>query len=988
MMIHLTTLGGLRIRRGGHDLDHLLRQRSRTALFLYLAVEGSATRESLATVFWPESNAENARHALRQSLYHLRGELGSDWLEQRAQELRTGPAVRTDVHDFAATLEAGDPESAARLYTGPFLDGVHLVDLQSWESWVDARRLEYARLFRQVCRDWLDARLEAGDLPGAVEAARHWVGPDPYDDEAQHRLIDVLTLAGERSEAIRQFELYARLLEADGLRPLEETVALVERARSEPLASPIGGGGWNPVEDAEAARPGRLAFEEVSSQGRRWPGRAAALTAVAVGAFLLVVAALALAFGRSGTAPGAAHGDIAVLPFAVRGAGDADYLGAGIVTLLGTALDGPTIRPVDTRAVLAVAAESATPAPDLDTARRLAVRLGAGLFVLGDIVQVGDGLQVEAAVYRTDGSAVPVARAALTGDTERVFELVDNLAARLLAGLGAAPGDRLTRTAAATTRSLAAFKAYLEGEAEVRAGRFERAVEAYLRAIAQDSTFAIAHYRLALARDFAALDGFEDAARAAARHAERLAPRDRALLEALQAYHAGDALGAERRYRAILARYPDDLDAWFQLAEVQFHLGPLHGRPSDESESAWRTVLSYEPRNLWALVHLARIAAKDGRYGTIDTLLARFGPEERHTDRRLVQLEILRAVAARDTATAIDLARQVRGWEDAAAYQLAAYLTAFTHAPAAARPVVRTLVEPRRGAGMVADLHWFSALLSLANGQLRAARQDMAEAHAANAAVASSWHRQTFEMLTDWWAAALPVPWPDSMIDRVRREGAARTILPLEPDRGFEQDRGFGDQIWFALARDALIEPGRLEAVRQYAVGLLSLRLGDRAGAVAALDALVRLTQSHEASWFVRDFERGLRAHLALHDGRPEEGLEILEGLELAAISVGVANITPFVARAHDRYVRGALLEALGRDAEALPWFASLAGLSVAESPFRAPAHLRQAQIHERLGNEAEAVRHYARVLELWGSGDEEVLATLDEVRRRAIARR
>jgi hypothetical protein len=103
---------------------------------------------------------------------------------------------------------------------------------------------------------------------------------------------------------------------------------------------------------------------------------------------------------------------------------------------------------------------------------------------------------------------------------------------------------------------------------------------------------------------------------------------------------------------------------------------------------------------------------------------------------------------------------------------------------------------------------------------------------------------------------------------------------------------------------------------------------------------------------------------------------------------VGVANITPFVARAHDRYLRGALLEALGRDAEALPWFASLAGLSVPESPFRAPAHLRQAQIHERLGNEAEAARHYARVMELWGMGDEEVLAGLREVRRRARAHR
>lgn len=58
------------------------------------------------------------------------------------------------------------------------------------------------------------------------------MAPDPTDDEAQHRLISALAAAGERIEAIRQFETYVRLLVPNGLEPLDETRELVEQLRA------------------------------------------------------------------------------------------------------------------------------------------------------------------------------------------------------------------------------------------------------------------------------------------------------------------------------------------------------------------------------------------------------------------------------------------------------------------------------------------------------------------------------------------------------------------------------------------------------------------------------------------------------------------------------------------------------------------------------------------------------------------------------------
>jgi len=234
MRVHLVTFGGLRVIDDGTRFERLLAQRSRAALLIYLTIERRVSREALTAMFWPESDSANARHALRQSLYHIRKAIGADeWVESRSHELVVRGDIVSDAGAFSEAVDRGDMERALRLYHGPFLQGVHLVDSQPWESWVDGRRTRYARLFRKACRNLLDVKLAARDFHGAIEVAERWTVPDPTDDEAQHRLIAALAAAGERAEAIHQYETYARLLASDGLEPLDETRDLVERLRAD-----------------------------------------------------------------------------------------------------------------------------------------------------------------------------------------------------------------------------------------------------------------------------------------------------------------------------------------------------------------------------------------------------------------------------------------------------------------------------------------------------------------------------------------------------------------------------------------------------------------------------------------------------------------------------------------------------------------------------------------------------------------------------------
>jgi TolB-like protein len=195
----------------------------------------------------------------------------------------------------------------------------------------------------------------------------------------------------------------------------------------------------------------------------------------------VAVVALLLGFGAwrlfRGGRPAGASTAVAVFPFAVRGGADVAYLAEGMVNLLSTSLDGAgDLRSVDPRALLALVHGDHLTAPDPAAAARLAGRLGAGLYVLGDVVQAGDRLRVEAALYDRGRGADPIGRASADGAPAEVFGVVDRLAAQLLVSGGAGEASRVTRLAAVTTASLPALKAYLEGEAAFRAGRFEVAV--------------------------------------------------------------------------------------------------------------------------------------------------------------------------------------------------------------------------------------------------------------------------------------------------------------------------------------------------------------------------------------------------------------------------------------------------------------------------------------------------------------------------------
>jgi len=229
--ITLLTLGTVRCRTAEAELTELPAQRLRCAVLLYLAVEREVTREVAAALFWPERSDERGRHGLSQKIYELRQLLGEDWLSTQADRLRVSADLDIDVHQFEAAVAAEAWEQALDIYRGDFAAGFFVPESKSFEQWLDRHRSRLARMHRHARSAAIDACLAAGDQERAIAHARHWIELEPLEDEAQHRLIELLGIAGQRAEAIRQYESYERTLQAEELEPLETTRELIARIR-------------------------------------------------------------------------------------------------------------------------------------------------------------------------------------------------------------------------------------------------------------------------------------------------------------------------------------------------------------------------------------------------------------------------------------------------------------------------------------------------------------------------------------------------------------------------------------------------------------------------------------------------------------------------------------------------------------------------------------------------------------------------------------
>jgi serine/threonine-protein kinase len=157
-----------------------------------------------------------------------------------------------------------------------------------------------------------------------------------------------------------------------------------------------------------------------------------------------------------------------------------------------------------------------------------------------------------------------------------------------------------------STASLPALKSYLEGEVLFRRSQFERAAEAYARAVEADSTFALARYRLGVSRQWSWI--YTSASLpdplypAMGRYAERLPPREAAVFRATML--AEQDLGAAREVlEDEVRRYPDDAETWYALGELYHGYGDQALVPPEVADRAFAKALELDSTFTLPYIH-------------------------------------------------------------------------------------------------------------------------------------------------------------------------------------------------------------------------------------------------------------------------------------------------------------------------------------------------------------------------------------------------
>jgi serine/threonine-protein kinase len=968
-MIRLRALGAIDLRRADDaPVDAVLRQPKRTALLTYIAASPQGRprrRDEIVAMFWPEADDRHARDSLSAALGFLRRSLGDGVLVGRGEEEIgcSSHHLSADIAEFLQAIDQGRHESALSLYQGDLLPGLNVPGAAGFEEWLESER---ARLRGRAAAAAASLAVRAvnGHQPSeAVAYARRAAELAPDDEQMVRRLIGLQEAAGDRAGALRSYETFARRLAAEyDAEPSDETRALVARMRGrcDVGARPRGETASDtPLPSADVLASAVPATTS-APRARSFAGRSPLLLLLP-----LLLGAVAIAWGainRNESTLADSPMRIAVFPFAVHGSEDLKYLEEGSMDVLSGTIDGMgELRSVDPRAVMSRLRRLRTAAVTPDAARIISSELSAGRYVVGSITALGDRIRMSARLYDRRPGSEPLALADVEGPPAGLSDMYSTLTRRLFAHQPVGTGERLLSVSVVRAGNHAAERAYLEGEAMMRRGVYDSAAVSFTRAVEEDSTFALAWYRLSLANGFGVGADSRPAADAALRYPDRLSPRDRLLADAANASSHGDGERWERSARDVVSAYPDNVEGWWMLGTSLWWHAWQRGRPVSDARAPLERALRLDPDHREALHALHVVSGMERRYPEAHTLGERAYALGGPLAANLVSRDAVSAFTGSDRAARDSVLGQLRRSPNFTVLQSASFVASWADDMDNARQVAHLLTEASdRSMAARAQGHVLSAFIELAAGRRRAAAAQFAFGTADAPALATAYEA---------FFSAFP---PFALTaDELR---ASRERLLRWSTSSDKVEVAFP---WFKL-------PGGLAPeLRVYGLGLIDARLGDVDGALRHAAALESARSPADSSGFLADLALEIRALVAAAEGDTARALRLIEQQGLR-VSSHYQVAAPLYERPFGRFLRAEFLHALGRNEEALGWYATLTTLSMIEFPMLAPAYLRQGEIHERQGHRSLALEYYARFVNRWADCDPELRDLVDEVRARA----
>jgi predicted ATPase/DNA-binding SARP family transcriptional activator len=222
--VHL--LGGFRVTVGDARVADSAWQRRPAAIVKLLALEPSHRlhREHVMERLWPDldldaqaNNLNVVLHAARNALISAGAPRGAFLTRDRDMLVLGQPeALWVDVSAFetgvAAAWRASDPvpcRAALDLYSGDLLPE------DPYEEWLEGRRTALRTSYLALLTRLGQLLAERNDAAGAIEAFQRVLAAEPAQEDAHVALMRLYGLAGQRSQALAQFDQLVAVLERE-----------------------------------------------------------------------------------------------------------------------------------------------------------------------------------------------------------------------------------------------------------------------------------------------------------------------------------------------------------------------------------------------------------------------------------------------------------------------------------------------------------------------------------------------------------------------------------------------------------------------------------------------------------------------------------------------------------------------------------------------------------------------------------------------------
>ena len=221
------------------QLIRIPRRRSRALLYYMACTHTPQPRERLLALLCGEIDEESARHTFKTLLAEVRALLRGfdstiEWITGEGDQLTFNPLapvwLDTEIFEKATATTSRNLNQAINLYRGDFLDGFFLKDSLGFEAWVRSTRDHFHHIYLSALRHLAELYESEDQLEQAITCTQMLLTADPLSEEAHARLMGLYWTAGERVEALRQYERLCIVLAKElAVKPSASTQALYEQ---------------------------------------------------------------------------------------------------------------------------------------------------------------------------------------------------------------------------------------------------------------------------------------------------------------------------------------------------------------------------------------------------------------------------------------------------------------------------------------------------------------------------------------------------------------------------------------------------------------------------------------------------------------------------------------------------------------------------------------------------------------------------------------